>query len=491
MNSNVKRMGYPFLFFQFLIVVASQTLLAVNQDPTIRNESDYLKYGMPESGKRGFWTEKENFRALEVVEKLAEINPEFLPSYGGGRGNKFFSRMIKPKNLQSSGPAGEKYFSELERIYLKYRGVDRARFRLNMRSIVAARLVFTTNEILSWSSTNVDVEDEVFTSLMAWSRVRFDLKSEYSSEFHQEIMETESQFTHIVKRMSPEFQKKVILKLDSIADSYPVVAKQRKIIPDYMEKLLKSVPNIRPTGMKFVMKPAKQADLKKEWLTSDFELAAHWLVRQTEIDKSDLPRKGSAFFTKLTSPETLKYFMRSEGDVQEPYMVALGARVSFGTFRNAYARGGVQNYSYELAALHQIAHLIVWEEIKEIREIKKLDAARNDVFINLRFNALVQHLCRLVLNDAAYARVHFPKEYLESFHASAIKYYPQAFRLHPEDVKIKSSSFFFEYKGNTESGLKSAKSPLREELLKQKKMMDQIESAIKSDLPKGVRGASK
>jgi hypothetical protein len=64
-----------------------------------------------------------------------------------------------------------------------------------------------------------------------------------------------------MKRMNPEFQEKVLLKLDSIASAYPEAARKRKITPEFMEKLLMKL-GLHPKGLKFKMQPAKYPDLK-------------------------------------------------------------------------------------------------------------------------------------------------------------------------------------------------------------------------------------
>jgi hypothetical protein len=168
----------------FLVVASALAPAAcLAQEVSIRSESDYEKHGFPTLAR--FWTEKESFAALAAAEKLAKIDPKYLPTWGHPVSRNVFSRLTNPRHLETSGPTGEKYFAALEKLYLKYGKADATRFDIDFPEIQKGRLHFAETRLGKIRQTERGaIADEVFAALMSWARVRFDLKNEYSEAFH-------------------------------------------------------------------------------------------------------------------------------------------------------------------------------------------------------------------------------------------------------------------------------------------------------------------
>lgn len=455
---------------------------------SIRSERDYQKYGMPKLGHT-LWTEQEYFTALKVSGELAKVNPAFLPSFKFPHGFQIFRRFISPQKL--STPTGEKYFAALEKLYLEHRKAGPARFDEDFPRIQSARLQYALNHLKAGRG-NKAVADEIYVSLMSWLGARFDLKNDFSEMFHMRMKQSESFFHYIVKKMPPGFQEKVLLKIDAMAAANPKIALKREIVPDFMEKLLKSMPTVRPKTLKFVMKPAKSPDMTKTWAISDLMLAYRWLLRQAEIDKSKLPRIDSAMLRKMLDPKTIKSIVSTEGGIQQLGAAFSSARGLYLESFRIYQGAGLKEYMDEGVPLFKVFFELWWEDLEKHNEWKqkmqKTDKAVLNDFVAKQFNRNAMTFCAWAINDAAFARVNFPLADTAERQAFAVKYYPQAFRMLPEESRAKAAAHFFHYKSNTEAFIRTAKirRDSYEDLLKQKAMVDKIEAAIKADIPKSA-----
>ena len=209
------------------------------------------------------WTEEDHYAALDVAKKLAETDPLLLPSSKDGLSYLIFRRMTSPKDLPDSGPIGEKYFAALEKLYLKYGRTDPKRFEADFPKIQSGRLRYVYPR-LSYTKSNAPIADNVHAALMSWSRARFDLKNENSETFDRGMKESEFLVVNILKRMSPEFQAKILVKLDAVAAQYPEAARNQKITPDLLEKLMVELDN-RPPAMRYKMQAVAAPDSSEAW----------------------------------------------------------------------------------------------------------------------------------------------------------------------------------------------------------------------------------
>ncbi len=491
--SKAARFRYLIAFGLAAVLILTPWMLVMGQTkeaPTIRRDTDYVKYGVPKMGNT-FRTEAEHMTALKVLGKLAESDPKLLPGFvPDGVSHRTFQRLTSPQRL-STDPTASKYFDALEALYLKHRSGGAKIFDAIFARIKTARISYMSNHLKSKPSDNEKFSAEVSSSLLGFVAARLDVKDEFGVDFQLRISNNDSLFSHAIKKMPPAFQEKIVLKIDEMVAANLEVAKKRKVVPDFMEKMLKANPTVRPKAMKFKMKHVKFPDLAKSWKLTDLKQAFEWLRRQKDINQAEMPRIDSPLLRKMLDPKTVKSAAAGEGNVHQLMAAMSTARGLYLEAFRMYQAAGLKVYMNEAIPLLATFYQLWWEDIEKFevweKKMQLFDKAFANKFLHKQFNSSAMTFCAWTINDAAYARINFPAASTLKFQAFAAEHYPQAFRMMSAEYRTKAASWFLRYKKNTDKWVKGAGPKCPEGLLGQKAMVDKIAAAIKNYMPKSVK----
>ncbi|MDP6544567.1 MAG: hypothetical protein QGH60_11285 [Phycisphaerae bacterium] len=458
--------------------------------PVILRYTDYEKYGMPKIGNT-FWTEAEHMTAVKVLGKLAESDPKLLPGFApDGVGHRTLQRLTSPQRL-STDPTASKYFDALEALYLKHRSGGVKIFDAIYARIKTVRISYMINHLKSKPSANERFSAEVSSSLLGFVAARLDVKDEFGVDFQMRISNSDSLFSHTIKKMPPAFQEKIVLKIDEMVAANPDIARKRKVVPDFMEKMLKTLPDVRPKAMKFKMKHVKLPDLTKKWKLTDLKQAVQWLIRQKDINRAEMPRIDSPLLRKMLDPQTVKSAATGEGNVYQLMAAMSTARGLYLSAFRMYRDADLKGYMKEAIPLLETFYRLWWEDIEKFeiweKKMRVLDKAFADKFLHKQFNQSAMTFCAWSINDAAYARLNFPLESALKFQAFAAEHYPQAFKMMTDEYRTKAAGWFLRYKKNTDKWTKGGGPKIPAGLLGQKAMVDRIAAGIKSYMPKTVK----